>query len=205
MNMIRKDTEYSPREQRILGVFLRNEHLSSSELHTKLLETGEDLSLVTVKRALSLMASRGLLVASGGGRSFSYAISVAGRIFSAIDAHAYCALEPDKRFGMNRYNLDLFARFPDDAFTVRERARLDEATTTYLRRIEHLPPAIEKKELERLIIELSWKSSRIMTHFSSASALTKRGISTSTTIGAPPSPRSESPMVGQALRKASSR
>jgi Fic family protein len=84
-----------------------------------------------------------------------------GRIFADIDVHAYCAIEPDQRFGMKRYNFELFSGFPKELFSLVERQTLEQATEEYIRRTTDLPPTIAKKELERLIIELSWKSSRI--------------------------------------------
>lgn len=161
MNMIRKDTGTSSRESHIIEVLFSNGALSSSAIYERLLATGESKSLVTIKRTLSDMARRGLLAASGAGRSVSYSVSSLGKIFFDIDAHAYSAVEPDKRFGMSRYDTDLFAHIPHELFTADELGRLDKATAEYKKRTEDIPPTIEKKELERLIIELSWKSSKI--------------------------------------------
>jgi len=151
----------SSREQKIINILLEQESLRSSSIHEMLVKLGEDISLVTVKRALSDMTTRGLLFSSGSGRSFSYQISVPGRIFADIDARAYCAIEPDRRYGQKRYNQDLFAGIPDVIFSPEELKKFEDATAEYTRRTTDLPPAIEKRELERLIIELSWKSSKI--------------------------------------------
>jgi Fic family protein len=101
------------------------------------------------------------LVASGRGRSRAYTISILGRIFSKVDANTYNAVEPDKRYGLANFNFDLLPSFPSDIFASAELATLDGATGGYHRRTTDLPQAIQKKELERLIIELSWKSSKI--------------------------------------------
>ncbi len=107
------------------------------------------------------MTSFGLLMASGRGRSHVYAISTSGRVFAHVDATVYSALEPDKRYGLAHFNFDLLPAFPSDLFTVAELARLEEATNEYHKRTNNLSETIRKKELERLIIELSWKSSKI--------------------------------------------
>lgn len=151
----------SSREQKIINILLEHGSLQSSGIHEMLVKRGEDISLVTVKRALSGMTARGIFMASGSGRSFSYQISVLGRIFADIDARAYCAIEPDRRYGQKRYNQDLFAGIPDAIFSPEELKKLEDATAEYTRRTTDLPPAIEKRELERLVIELSWKSSKI--------------------------------------------
>lgn len=126
-----------------------------------LAQEGQEISLVTIKRELSRMTSAGLLTASGRGRSRAYAISVAGRIFSDVDASRYFDTEPDRRVGLAHYNFDLFPSFPSDIFTPAELVTLDAATAAYRVRTTDVPKAVQKKELERLIVELSWKSSRI--------------------------------------------
>ena len=168
IKMIRKmlinDTimlEISQKQQKILGLFLQNNLLSSSEVHERLSQEGEKTSLVTIKRELSRMATSGLLTASGRGRARAYSVSILGRLFCNVDANTYNAVEPDKRYGLANFNFDLLPSFPQNIFTPAELLGLEEATDEYRKRIADLPAAIAKKELERLIIELSWKSSKI--------------------------------------------
>jgi hypothetical protein len=151
----------STREKKIVGILLEQWPLQSSAIHEMLIKHGENISLITVKRALSIMVERKILLLSGLGRSSSYQISVLGRIFADIDAHAYCAIEPDRRHGQKQYNQELFAGIPEAIFSPEESKELECATVEYVRRTADLPPAIEKRELERLVIELSWKSSKI--------------------------------------------
>ncbi len=155
--------EPNKRQQEIARLFLMRgeDALSSSYIHAELVKTGEDISLVSVKRELSRMTAAGLLRASGNGRSRAYRIGIAGRIASAVDAGAYCAMEPDARYGLDHFNFDLFPAWPSQIFSASEEDALERATDEYQRRITDLPPAIARKELERLIIELSWKSSKI--------------------------------------------
>ena len=88
-------------------------------------------------------------------------MSIIGRIFYGADAHEYCSIEPDKRYGLKRYNLDLFPSFPADIFTKAELKILEDTTVQYRLKSKGLSATLQKKELERFIIELSWKSSRI--------------------------------------------
>ena len=130
-------------------------------MHAQMVGLGESIALVTIKRALSQLANEGIAISSGSGRSTRYAVSSAGRIFANVDAKKYCSVEPDKRYGLTRYNFDLFPALPLDILTENESKILNGATAEYKRRIKDLPTAIQKKELKRLIIELSWKSSKI--------------------------------------------
>lgn len=149
------------KQQKILLLFLQHRFLSSSEVHENLTKLGGDVSLVTIKRDLSQMAIAGLLITEGAGRSYSYGIGIAGRIFADVNAKNYCAVEPDKRYGMERFNFELFSGLPSEMLSEKELEFLKNATDEYQNRIKDLPVAIQKKELERLIIELSWKSSKI--------------------------------------------
>lgn len=153
--------QLSQKQQKIVIVLMYGGSLSSSQVHRILVEKNEPVSLVTVKRTLTELVDLKVLNISGAGRSTVYAVSTLGRVFADIDAHDYCAVDPDNRYGMARYNFDLFSEIPTDLFSEIERQVLDSATEEYLRRIHDLPESIRRKELERLIIELSWKSSKI--------------------------------------------
>jgi len=149
------------KQQKILSILLRKGDLRSSEIHSALESAGDDGSLVTVKRTLKEMVDSGYLAIGGVGPSTSYSVLPIGRLFADIDAHAYCAEEPDIRFGLSSYNFDLLSAIPDDIFLEQEQKNIDEATNEYERRTKDLSQTLHKKELERLIIELSWKSSKI--------------------------------------------
>ncbi len=150
----------SKREQSIISILLKNEPARSSDIY-KELKKEEDLSLVTTKRVLSSMTNNELFVVVGSGRSTKYKLSVLGRIFFDIDASQYISIEPDKRYGLEGYNFDLFSSFPQEVFTKEELEGLNGLTLQYKEKTKNLSEAIKKKELERLIIELSWKSSKI--------------------------------------------
>lgn len=151
----------SQKQQKIVPIILEKSAVQSSEVYAEMVKTGEDVSHITVKRMLSEMVDSGVLALSGGGRSTSYEVTTIGRLFADIDAAAYCAIEPDKRFGLSQYNFDLLPAIPVHLFSDDELLVLNEATAEYKRRTSDISAAIQKKELERLIIELSWKSSRI--------------------------------------------
>lgn len=151
----------SQKQQNILKIILEQGTMQSSAIHQEILKQGGDLSLVSVKRTLSEMTGLGLLIISGIGRSTSYNISNSARVFLDINAKKYIEIEPDKRFGSSGYNFDYFSKFPTDIFDAAELKDLDQATKNYKQKTRDLSNIIEEKELLRLIIELSWKSSKI--------------------------------------------
>ena len=149
------------KEKRIINIFLQNKEMQSSDVYSKVVKMGEEISLVTIKRTLSKMVEKGVLAVKGLGRSTVYEISANGRIFAEVDAQEYLSVEPDKRYGLCGYNFDLFSLFPSEVFLKEELETLNEATREYKEKTKNIPLAIGKKELERLVIELSWKSSKI--------------------------------------------
>lgn len=149
------------KQQKILSLFLQKPAMQSSEAHEEATKSGEVVSQVTIQRTLSELVEMGLLHQKGAGRSTGYNINPAGRIFTDVDAQAYVAIEPDKRHGQRQFNFELLKGFPSDIFTDEELKKLETATSEYKKRTTDLPETIRKKELERLVIELSWKSSKI--------------------------------------------
>ena len=135
--------------------------MSSSAVHSAFVGLGEKVSLVTVKRTLSQMAKADWIRVSGSGPATTYEISSLGRLFASINAHEYCAAEPDKRFGLANFNFDLLPALPMEIFSSDELNVLERASAEYRRRTSDISDAIQHKELERLVIELSWKSSQI--------------------------------------------
>ncbi|MFH0769748.1 MAG: Fic family protein [Candidatus Peregrinibacteria bacterium] len=148
-------------QQRMLSIIREKGTMRSSELHAALIKLHEDVSLVSVKRALSGMTKDGFLSVSGAGRSTAYTLSAPGRFLTPVDARKYCAMEPDRRSGATSFSVDLFRDVPTELFTNDESAILRLATKEYAKRTKHISPTIAKKEMERLVIELSWKSSKI--------------------------------------------
>ena len=169
INMIRlkykndtKMIKFNQKEKKIIDIFLKgNKEMQSSAVYQEMMKLGEEMSQVTIKRLLSKMVDKDVLIMEGKGRSTVYKLNIKGRVFAEISAQEYLSIEPDKRFGFQEYNFDLFSLFPLEVFLKEELEALNKATLEYKRRIKGISSIIEKKELERLIIELSWKSSKI--------------------------------------------
>ncbi|MEI6288367.1 MAG: Fic family protein [bacterium] len=154
-------TKIEQKQQKIIKLMLGGGILSSSNIHQELIKIGEDVSLVTVKRILTQIVKDGLLNKSGAGRTTGYTLSIKGRLLADIDAKEYCSVDPDKRIGLKQYNFELLKNIPSDIFTPEELRVFNNSTVEYHKRTKNLSSVLEKKELERLIIELSWKSSKI--------------------------------------------
>ncbi len=153
----------SNREKLIAQYLLINGEGSSSDIHSYLVSNTEDISLVTVKRDISNMRERGVVVEDGAGPATRYRLTLSGKLMFPINAHEYCSIEPDRRYGRTAYDFELFGgggKLPA-LFSPEELIILDQATGVYRERKKSLSETLQKKELERFIVELSWKSSKI--------------------------------------------
>ena len=151
----------SQNQKAIIKVILEFGVVSSSKVHEAILSAGQDISLITTKRILAGLMNQHYLSKEGVGRATVYKISAIGRLFADINAKEYVTIEPDRRYGLASYNFDLFSNIPQDIFNENELKILDEATSVYHKRTADISEVLQKKELERLIIELAWKSSKI--------------------------------------------
>jgi Fic family protein len=82
-------------------------------------------------------------------------------VFAPIDVSSFCAVEPDVRKGYERFEPDLVPSLPHTLFSEAELNVFENATRAYRERAASLSDTLRQKELERFVIELSWKSSRI--------------------------------------------
>jgi len=148
------------RQQKIIEYLVQNGQGKSMDIHNYL-AADEDLALITVKRELSSMVQQGLLAIKKAGAATSYTVTTYGRLLQAVDPQQYCQIEPDQRRGNTSYNFNLFSEINFQLFNPQEYQRLEQATAIYRQRAAKVSPAINHKELERFMIELSWKSSKI--------------------------------------------
>jgi len=119
------------------------------------------ISRITIVRELDALLKDGLLEKSGRGRSVVYAEKLATPLLRYFDAEKYFQKGPDeRRVVFTHFNFGIFKNF-HDLFSSQELEALKKLSAGYQKRIKNLPPAIIKREIERLTIELSWKSSRI--------------------------------------------
>jgi Fic family protein len=142
---------------KILLLFKKGEILSSGQV-TELLP---DISSVTVKRALTALTNEGLLARSGGGRSITYRLTQKGLYLRTYNTDGYLSIEPEKRLTQTQFNLGAFDDLDFDFFSKDDLLKLQAATALFKEHGAGSSTTIHKKELERFVIELSWKSSKI--------------------------------------------
>lgn len=132
---------------------------SLSELATEL---GTGFSKTTVHRIVSSLSKEGKVAASGSGRSAKYRITDVGRLFSPLIPEDYFRNEQDNRQALTSFNFQLVATIREhDLFSQEELTELSRCQKEFEERWKSQSPVLRNKEMERLAIDLSWKSSQI--------------------------------------------
>lgn len=145
----------------ILSIVTQNSGgLSSGEIHEKL---PIQLSYSTTKRTLNKLVEKKLVKKTGKGRATTYQISHSYGILHSIDMEAYFEKDVDERQIKGSFNFELINKdlYAVDIFTDTELERLDKLQAVYTNNVSQLSEKEYEKEIERLAIDLSWKSSQI--------------------------------------------
>lgn len=123
---------------------------------------GETKSYATIKRVIAGLVKLNYLTSTGKNKSTKYEISKAYKIIRPIDLNAYFKNEIDERSIINQYNFTVIQDLENiDLFTQEELSILSFTQKEYLKSINKLSAAEYSNDLERLAIDLSWKSSQI--------------------------------------------
>jgi len=133
---------------------------SSKEIHAGL---DESIGYATVKRILNKLNSENLVSTEGNGKATRYKLSPSFELLYPIDLNQYFEKEQDERQINNNFNFILITDILSEVnlFTQQENQRIEILHKRFTDNISHLSQSAYNKELERLAIDLSWKSSQI--------------------------------------------
>ncbi|CAN5881387.1 hypothetical protein BH11BAC7_BH11BAC7_20930 [soil metagenome] len=152
--------ELNQKHTLILEFVKENTGLSSREIHEEL---NPLVSYATVKRLLADLIGENLISTSGNRKATRYQLSEAYELLHPVETDEYFKKEIDERKIKTGFNHSLINGLLTNvtAFTKEEITHLDELQKNYRENTAKLSEAEYKKELERLAIDLSWKSSQI--------------------------------------------
>ena len=122
-----------------------------------------DGSDATMKRMIASGVQDGSIVVEGKARATRYRLSDQAHLLMPLNSDTYFSLDQDKRQVQTSFNFDLIRQqlpvvtlFTDD-----EMALLNELQAEFKQHISEMTENEYRKEMERLGIDLSWKSSQI--------------------------------------------
>ena len=141
--------------------FIKVHPLSSSkEVYEGL--NGE-ISYATIKRRLVNLLDKQYIIQQGNAKNSRYSLSPTYSLFYPINMEEYYRKEIDERDILPGYNFSLIPEVLDKVplFTKEELDMLNSLQSQFTHNISLLSPNEYQKEMERLGIDLSWKSSQI--------------------------------------------
>jgi len=147
------------KQTEILNFIQTHANCSTGEIHK---EFATSISYATVKRLLSQLLIEKYIISEGKGKGTKYSISPTYELLYSIDLDSYYEKEIDERRIKKDFNLDIFELLSkNEVLNETEISKLTDLQEKYTENISQLSDFEYKKELERLAIDLSWKSSQI--------------------------------------------
>jgi Fic family protein len=147
------------RLQEIIGIILQNAPVGISEILGNLNET---ISIPTLNRDLVALKNKDLIVTNGSGPSLKYIIKFENLITFPINAEEFLQKDIDERKIIEKFNISIFDQITKtELFSKEEATFLTTLTKQYQDKLKNISTSQYKREFERLMIELSWKSAQI--------------------------------------------
>lgn len=147
------------RQKEILNFIQNHPYCSSGEIFK---EFATSISYATVKRTLSKIQAKGHIISEGKGKGTKYLISPFFELVYSIDIDRYYNKEIDERQIKEEFNFGIFELIDKaEVLNKAELLKLSDLQAKYTSNISTLSDFEYRKELERLAIDLSWKSSQI--------------------------------------------
>jgi len=150
----------SGKEVQILQYISEKPLQSSKQIHKGL---SIEISYATVKRVLTKLIASKLIIAEGAGKATKYLISPSYELLRPVDIEQYFSNEIDERIIKEGFNFQLLtALLPEiELFNNSELEKLSLLQKQFETNIAGITQIEYEKEIERLAIDLSWKSSQI--------------------------------------------
>jgi hypothetical protein len=157
---------YPPLNERQLAIVDFAKKEKTFQTKDVFLAIGKKFSVerLTIVRDLTFLEKNNIFKKQGKGRSVSYSVTLQYLALEKINIKEYFSLPFSDRDARPLFNDEIFPILNDGLFSEKELERLEKANEKYVRTKDTLAkesPVIFRKEWERLIIELSWKSSEI--------------------------------------------
>jgi fido (protein-threonine AMPylation protein) len=154
------ETILTPRQKYLLNVINQSDGLLREEIQEKIFKA-YSVSKPTLIRDIHILLKKRLIKVAGKARATKYLPMASNPLLREFDLERYFADDPDNRPGARKFfDFDIFKNL-HDLFSLEEISNLEKIALSFKEKTVTLSPDLLKKELERFIIELSWKSSKI--------------------------------------------
>jgi Fic family protein len=148
------------RQQHLHAYVLTHDLVSTRQALAYLQSIFPGLSRATVSRDLEVLLKGGFIIRQGQGRSVVYQGVQAGLELTAITRKEYFKVPSEQRNIKRSFNFTVFSTV-GNILTETEKERCQILSNLYQAKRAALPVDIMRREVERMAIDFSWKSSQI--------------------------------------------
>ena len=153
------ETNLTPRQNLILILVNNSSGISRSEIEERVNDRYPS-SKPTIARDLALLGANNLIRTQGKAKNTIYFPSNNNPLLRFIDINKYFAQDVDQREGKAFFDFKIFNHL-QDLISDQEKEGIEKVNKSFKASSQSLSEDIYKRELERFVIELSWKSSKI--------------------------------------------
>jgi len=153
------DTNLNDRQKKVLSALERLGGVSRLTL-TNQVSPETSVSRITFIRDLNYLIDLNFIKSSGKGKNTIYSLAEANPLLTYLDLENYFEAESENRDINKSFNESVFSNL-HDLYSQAEVDLWEKSKKVFKEVGDRLDPSIYKRELERFIIELSWKSSQI--------------------------------------------
>ncbi len=154
------ETNTTPRQKLILNLISQSGGLGRGEIQKEVVQSHK-ISKPTLIRDLNNLLKKEMVKIKGKGKNTKYFPFTKNPLLKPFDLDQYFLQEADERLGAKKsFDFGVF-NYLKDLFLPTEIERIEKVQRSFNEQTARLESDILKKELERFVIELSWKSSKI--------------------------------------------
>ncbi len=148
------------KEEEILQILFYNPLINRTEIASLMSDAPSDS---TMKRHIAELVGKEMVESHGHGPATKYDLSAQSRITMPLDIGSYFEKDMDERQIQKTFNFQLITESLPKVtlFTDEEMSRLNTAQQVFKNNVSVLSPTEYHKEMTRLGVDLSWKSSQI--------------------------------------------
>lgn len=155
-----KSNKLNKRQDTILAFIEANKTASIGQIFEYVQKNIGEVTRITISRDLEKILELNLIERRGAGRAVVYQPSFQYSILKEIDVEKYFAVDSDQREIREKFIFNIFDELRN-IFTDTEKNKLSELNEIYRKKIKDIAADALRKEIERLNIDFSWKSSKI--------------------------------------------
>lgn len=153
------DTNLNDRQKIILKILKKKDNLPRLDLAGQI-SSDKDISRITIIRDLNYLIKAKMVKTTGKGKNTRYSLLEINPLLVFLDSESYFKDEQEERTIRKGFNAGIFDHL-NNLYSPEEINLWERGRKIFKEAKKKLDPSIYKRELERFIIELSWKSSQI--------------------------------------------